>query len=309
MTVSSTPVYGHPGRTDSKGCHTCRTNCAKWGLSTGQYHCHGGSSSSSSSGSSNCDSSLAKQKAEEEARQRQQQYNQQQKENGIQAGYDYKIHHPDASISQLSGQNEYYVTGYREGFNQADNELTQTTKSKALENAKNDAVIYPTYQTQIPEGVKTDLYTQEYQSLFRTYEQDYYQSLDKLAKTNGRDIVFNHLSKISALNTITGKGKEKYQSSLENYISTFQNEAAAIKNKAKKAGYQDGLENKERKNTTFVKYADDDIYKDFLSAYQKSYQQGLHDRQSKNMKLLLSFAGAIIIIFLATLIIRYKHKK
>ncbi len=30
----------HPGRTDAYGCHTCRTNCAKWGLSTGEYHCH-----------------------------------------------------------------------------------------------------------------------------------------------------------------------------------------------------------------------------------------------------------------------------
>jgi len=33
-------VSAHPGRTDSYGCHTCRTNCAKWGLSTGEYHCH-----------------------------------------------------------------------------------------------------------------------------------------------------------------------------------------------------------------------------------------------------------------------------
>lgn len=32
--------FAHPGRTDSSGCHTCRTNCAKWGLSTGEYHCH-----------------------------------------------------------------------------------------------------------------------------------------------------------------------------------------------------------------------------------------------------------------------------
>lgn len=30
----------HPGRTDSSGCHTCRTNCSSWGLSTGEYHCH-----------------------------------------------------------------------------------------------------------------------------------------------------------------------------------------------------------------------------------------------------------------------------
>lgn len=33
-------VYAHPGRTDTYGCHTCRTNCSSWGLSTGEYHCH-----------------------------------------------------------------------------------------------------------------------------------------------------------------------------------------------------------------------------------------------------------------------------
>ncbi|MEK7106740.1 MAG: peptidoglycan-binding protein [Patescibacteria group bacterium] len=33
-------TLAHPGRTDSSGCHTCRTNCPKWGLSTGEYHCH-----------------------------------------------------------------------------------------------------------------------------------------------------------------------------------------------------------------------------------------------------------------------------
>jgi len=30
----------HPGRTDGSGCHTCRTNCSSWGLSSGEYHCH-----------------------------------------------------------------------------------------------------------------------------------------------------------------------------------------------------------------------------------------------------------------------------
>lgn len=37
----------HPGRTDSSGCHTCRTNCANWGLNTGEYHCHNESSTPS----------------------------------------------------------------------------------------------------------------------------------------------------------------------------------------------------------------------------------------------------------------------
>lgn len=41
LTVVIAPIsYAHPGRTDSSGCHTCRTNCSSWGLSTGSYHCH-----------------------------------------------------------------------------------------------------------------------------------------------------------------------------------------------------------------------------------------------------------------------------
>src|SRR3989338_2945959 len=33
-------AFAHPGRTDSSGCHICRTNCPNWGLSYGEYHCH-----------------------------------------------------------------------------------------------------------------------------------------------------------------------------------------------------------------------------------------------------------------------------
>ncbi len=38
-------VYAHPGRTDSNGCHKCRSNCESWGLSYGEYHCHNGGGS------------------------------------------------------------------------------------------------------------------------------------------------------------------------------------------------------------------------------------------------------------------------
>lgn len=52
ITLIPTIVFAHPGKTDANGCHYCRTNCAKWGLYNGQYHCHNGSSSGSS-GSNN----------------------------------------------------------------------------------------------------------------------------------------------------------------------------------------------------------------------------------------------------------------
>jgi len=42
-------IDAHPGRTDAKGGHTCRTNCEKWGLQYGQYHYHNGGGGSSTS--------------------------------------------------------------------------------------------------------------------------------------------------------------------------------------------------------------------------------------------------------------------
>lgn len=40
LIVVPVTASAHPGGTDAYGCHTCRTNCPKWGLSTGEYHCH-----------------------------------------------------------------------------------------------------------------------------------------------------------------------------------------------------------------------------------------------------------------------------
>mgnify|MGYP001616562809 CR=1 FL=1 len=40
VSFGPTVALAHPGRTDSSGCHTCRTNCPNWGLSYGEYHCH-----------------------------------------------------------------------------------------------------------------------------------------------------------------------------------------------------------------------------------------------------------------------------
>jgi len=50
----------HPGRTDSNGGHTCRTNCERWGYEYGEYHYHnGGGSSSNSSSSSSTSNSIS----------------------------------------------------------------------------------------------------------------------------------------------------------------------------------------------------------------------------------------------------------
>ena len=50
--VMPSSLFAHPGRTDAKGGHYCRTNCDKWGVPSNEWHSHGGSSSGASSGSS-----------------------------------------------------------------------------------------------------------------------------------------------------------------------------------------------------------------------------------------------------------------
>lgn len=59
LLMSTSAAAAHPGRTDSKGGHTCRTNCERWGLKYGEYHYHNGGSSSSSSGGSAASKSSA----------------------------------------------------------------------------------------------------------------------------------------------------------------------------------------------------------------------------------------------------------
>ncbi len=39
--LSASTAISHPGGTDKDGCHHCWTNCDRWGLSYGEYHCHG----------------------------------------------------------------------------------------------------------------------------------------------------------------------------------------------------------------------------------------------------------------------------
>ncbi len=52
LLMIGTQSFAHPGRTDSGGGHTCRTNCTKWGLSYGEYHYHNGGHSQLSGNSS-----------------------------------------------------------------------------------------------------------------------------------------------------------------------------------------------------------------------------------------------------------------
>lgn len=40
LVLSFNLAQAHPGRTDNKGGHICKTKCEEWGLKNGRYHYH-----------------------------------------------------------------------------------------------------------------------------------------------------------------------------------------------------------------------------------------------------------------------------
>lgn len=100
-------VHAHPGRTDSSGGHTCRTNCEKWGLKYGEYHFHNGegTSGSSSNNVSSKNKPAYTQKDVDLGRS-------EGKEKGYVDGYN-----RNEQNSQVDkGSNEGYKIGYNDGY-------------------------------------------------------------------------------------------------------------------------------------------------------------------------------------------------
>ena len=113
--VSTT--LAHPGRTDSNGGHTCRTNCAKWGYKTGEYHYHnGGSSRSTSSTPSPSQKSTPSPKPT---------YSQADVDNGRDSGktlgYEDGYSRENKNLNTTVGNEGYkkgYIAGYEAGYNE-----------------------------------------------------------------------------------------------------------------------------------------------------------------------------------------------
>ena len=40
VALTASPALAHPGGLAADGCHSCRTNCAKWGEVAGERQCH-----------------------------------------------------------------------------------------------------------------------------------------------------------------------------------------------------------------------------------------------------------------------------
>ncbi|WP_412728633.1 YHYH domain-containing protein [Cytobacillus kochii] len=105
-------VYAHPGRTDSNGGHTCRTNCEKWGLKYGEYHFHnGGGTSGSSSNNTNTSNNVSSTNKPAYTQRDVDQGRSEGKEEGYVDGYN-----RNEQSSRADKGNEGYKIGYKDGY-------------------------------------------------------------------------------------------------------------------------------------------------------------------------------------------------
>ena len=173
---TSTSIQAHPGRTDSNGCHTCRTNCEKWGLAYGEYHCHNGGGTSSSGGTSapstNGSSAPspstpqpvqeAKPKVEVPA-----QPKIDYAKEGAADGYSFKMKNPDKTLEDViyTYSQKAYKTAFNKSYEKAETELMNNTSSLAETNGKKDALEKEAYQLkELPSKIIKNEYIEYYKT-------------------------------------------------------------------------------------------------------------------------------------------------
>lgn len=109
LSLFASDALAHPGRTDGSGGHTCRTNCAKWGLNTGEYHYHNGGGSSSSATTSEPEPTYSQADVDEGKTSGQ--------SKGYEDGYSRTNNNSITDIGN-EGYKKGYVSGYEAGYNE-----------------------------------------------------------------------------------------------------------------------------------------------------------------------------------------------
>lgn len=317
-------VDAHPGRTDANGCHTCRTNCAKWGLAQGEYHCHGGSSSNSTNGdtnrsqSSSVNSAIVQQEeqarlqAEKEEKEKQAQIAaEKQKEaekeaekiKGEQAGYQYRMDHPDQEQQDLAGYSDFYVEGYQNGIARAEKDLIDKTRQLADEHAKVDASTLLTPSEEVPAGVKTELYLVEYKEKFESYEHEYFDDIKLDAQHSAQIDVYDGYGKGAYEEEIEDKGKIIYKETYEDNFAFYTNEIESVKAFVKETGFADGRNGKEKTDASYLSYENYKVFTEFQRIYDAAYEEG------RNYGTFTTIVSGMLIVLMIYLVIRRRKKK
>ncbi|GLY12562.1 YHYH domain-containing protein [Pseudobacillus badius] len=236
FSIATSPL-AHPGNTDGNGGHYCRTNCAKWGLETGEYHYHnegGGSSSgggssdrSSGAGSSSSSPSNEPSPAEIAAQQEAADRSKGEKE-GYDSGYKdgYAAATKNAEGSGSESYNEGYKTGYEkghvEGQKKLEAEKIKAQKEGAALGQKTDTLSVPGKYTE--NTVLKDAFTESFNKVVKARDEKFIAKYSKMGYEDGLEDMRQTLDNM----------KESYYQA---YEDGFKKGLAEFKDKYVQKGY------------------------------------------------------------------------
>lgn len=312
LMLSSTPssVKAHPGRTDANGCHTCKTNCGKWGLEYGQYHCHnGGGSSSGGSSSSQRKTSPSQNNTTSAPAQKTPAVPVEKKIDyaliGKTDGYNFKIKNPDKELSEANYtySESAYKSAYKTAYEKAENELKEKSIKLANENGDKDAMKSEDYKlSAIPSGVIKKVYEEYYKEAFDETNSRIKNELKDSADKAAFALVFDEKDSEKPNVYELKKFEDVYDKELKDKTAGYEKEKKSVLKIASENGKAD-TENKDTENYSFIeKYEGTKFYNEAKKVYDKSYE----DNKSEGNPI---FGGIILVVIIAGIVWFVKKRR
>ena len=310
LSSPTTLVKAHPGRTDSNGCHTCRTNCDKWGLSTGEYHCHNGGETTENQTNLISDDNTQPQVQKgttEIPRNQVETPKIDYVEEGENDGYKFKKKYPNKELQEVeyTYENDDYKEAFNASFQKAEEELKDNTIQLASERGKQDALKTEAYQLEkLPSNIIEKVYTQYYKENYDEKEQEYYSEIETQAKNNAYAKIYNEKDNNQETYDLE-KFKQHYNEAYEKYITQYKEEKNGLLETAVKKGEEDGKAGEKGDYSFLDKFKDTKFYQEAKDVYQKNYDE---NKSNDNVFVGIAFI-AIIVVVIIGVIAKVRKKK
>ncbi|MGE8204724.1 YHYH domain-containing protein [Heyndrickxia sp. NPDC080065] len=265
LSFSVRDALAHPGRTDSNGGHTCWTNCAKWGLKTGEYHFHNGGGSGG--GSSSRTSTQAPRYSQADVdRGRKSGQN-----NGYEDGYNRSSRNPNTD-NENEGYQKGYKAGYEAGYNEGLKKVKEEDILAGAKSGKSDGKrAYQNGEKKevSPNDSKSDEWNKAYRAAFiKAFDRE--KVLDD-TKHAGYDLGYS-LAKKVVPNRISND-KELKKLFEKHYKIGFEKRIEEEHEAHQKLGFEDGY--------VIAVLSVDSLDKRFEDSYKKGYDEGKTKRKEE----------------------------
>jgi len=256
-------AVAHPGRTDSSGGHTCRTNCAKWGLNTGEYHYHNGGGSNTTATTSIPKPTYSQADVDEG------------KTAGKLLGYEDGYSRNNSNSITYIGNEGYkkgYVSGYEAGYNEGFKKIKEEDEVSGAVIGKREG------KSALRNGENKEASTNDSNSADwnRAYKTAFIQSFDyekivQDTEKSGRDLGYS-LGKLTVLADVS-KDETLKKAFESHYKIGYEKRIKEENDKQLEIGNKDGY--------ALSSSAIDALDKRFIDSYEQGYEEGKSKRKDE----------------------------